>query len=326
MRSLVTGATGFIGSHLVEFLLQKGMEVRCLLRHPDQLGWLKGLPIQIIKGDCLEKSSLIAAVQGMDYVFHLAGVTRAVHAETYFSVNAQGTDHLVRACLQHNPDLKRFILLSSQAAAGPGLTNEKKKETDPCNPVSPYGESKRMAEEFCLKYCREIPLTILRPSAVYGPRDRDIYAQFKLIAKRIKPVLKNQVQQISFCYVQDVIQALWLAAQTPLQSGEIFFLSDGHDYRIADIGDAFEKALNLKALRLPVPKTLVSAMAFFSGFISKFSGKPALIHPGRAKEMAQKNWLCDMTKAQTMLGFNPEFNLMQGAALTAAWYKKQNWL
>ncbi|RPI70182.1 MAG: NAD(P)-dependent oxidoreductase, partial [Desulfobacteraceae bacterium] len=233
---------------------------------------------------------------------------------------------LIRACLQHNPGLKRFILLSSQAAAGPGLTNEKKNETDPCRPVSPYGESKRMAEEFCLKFSDKIPLTILRPSAVYGPRDRDFYTQFKIIAKKIKPELKNQIQKISLCYVADVIQALWLAAQTPVKSGEIFFLSDGYDYRLPEIGDTFEKALNVKAFCLPVPKSLVSLVGFFSHLSANISGNPALLHPGRVKEMAQKNWLCDMSKAGSMLGFNPQFDLMRGAALTVAWYKKQNWL
>jgi nucleoside-diphosphate-sugar epimerase len=111
-----------------------------------------------------------------------------------------------------------------------------------------------------------------------------------------------------------------------VKSGEIFFLSDGHDYSITEVGDIFEKALNVKALRLPIPKTLVSLVAFFSDFFAKISGKPALLHPGRVKEMAQKNWLCDMTKAETILGFYPQFDLIQGAALTVAWYKKQNWL
>ena len=241
----MTGATGFIGSHLVEALLQKEVQVQCLVRQTSDLTWLKNLPIEVVHGDCNDKASLGEAVKGIDQVFHLAGVTKAIKDKTYFEVNALGTENLIHACLENNPRLQKFIYLSSQAAAGPCQDGGTKKESDLCEPVSAYGHSKRIGEEFVLAHTHEIPLFILRPSAVYGPRDRDIYAFFKLLSKRINPCLSGQDQHISLCYVRDIIQAILLAAEAQESSGEIFFLSDGHDYRLEEIGNAFAQAMGI---------------------------------------------------------------------------------
>ena len=326
MRALITGATGFIGSHLVEALLQKGVQVRCLVRKTSDLSWLKNLPIEVVHGNCNDKASLGEAVKDVDQVFHLAGVTKATEEKTYFEVNALGTENLIHACLENNPRLQKFVYLSSQAAAGPCQNGGKKKESDRCQPVSAYGHSKRMGEEFALAHSHEIPLLILRPSAVYGPRDRDVYAFFKLLSKRIKPCLFGQEQHISLCYVQDIIQAILLAAEAQESSGDIFFLSDGHDYRLEEIGDIFAQAMGITPVCIRVPEWTIFGIASFLEYLSKLTGKPPLLNKGKVEEMIQKNWVCDITKAQTLLGFEPQFKLFQGAKLTFEWYRKQNWL
>jgi len=326
LKALVTGGTGFIGSHLVEALLQRGAKVRCLVRNRSDLKWLRNLPIDLTDGDCSDKTSLQEAVKGVDQVFHLAGVTRALKEETYFEVNANGTENLIHACLEKNPHLQKFIYLSSQAAAGPCQDGGRKKESDHCEPVSPYGRSKRRGEEFCLEHVREIPLVILRPSAVYGPRDRDVYAFFKILTKRIKPSFSRQEQHISLCYVQDIVQATLLASDSRGCEGEIFFLSDGHDYRLDKIGDLFEEAMDIHAYRIHIPGWVISGIASFSELFSKFSGKPPLINKGKVEEMVQKNWLCDITKAKALLGFEPRFSLAEGIKITYEWYLKENWL
>ncbi len=326
MKVLVTGATGFIGSHLVEVLLQKGIQVRCLVRKRSDLTWLKSLPIEVAQGDCNDKASLEEAVKSIDQVFHLAGVTKAVEEKTYFEVNALGTENLLHACLKNNPQLQKFVYLSSQAASGPCQNGGTKKESDRCEPVSAYGHSKRMGEEFSLAHKDEIPLLILRPSAVYGPRDRDIYAFFKLLAKRIKPCLFDQDQHISLCYVRDIVQAILLAAEVRESSGEIFFLSDGQDYRLEEIGNVFARAMGVTPLSIRVPEWMIFGMASFSEYLSKLSGKPPLLNKGKVEEMMQKNWVCDITKAKALLGFEPQFKLSQGAKLTFEWYRKENWL
>ena len=323
---MVTGATGFIGSHLAEALVQRGVQVRCLLREESDRRWLKGLPIEIASGNCCDKPSLKEAVKGVDHVFHLAGVTKAVKKETYFEINGLGTENLIHACLENNPHLKRFIYVSSQAAAGPCRNGGKKKESDPCEPVSAYGQSKRMGEELALPHSHELPLLILRPSAVYGPRDKDIYALFKCLSRRIKPCLSGPDQHLSLCYVGDIVQGILLAAEVEGQSGEIFFLSDGCDYRMEEIGDTFAQAMETTALRIRLPKSLICGIGSFSEYLSRLSGKPPLISKGKAEEMVQKDWVCDITKAKTHLGFEPNVELMEGAKLTVDWYRKENWL
>ena len=323
MQALVTGATGFIGSHLVEALVQRGVRVRCLVRPTSRLKWLQGLPVEIIYGDCQEKDSLGPGVKDVDLVFHLAGATRAIDAKTYFAVNALGTENLVWACLEHNTRLQKFIYLSSQAAAGPGRNAGKKKESDHCQPVSPYGMSKRRGEELALAQAHELPLLILRPSSVYGPRDKAFLFLFQCLAKRIKPSISGGVQHLSLCSVQDLVGAILLAAETRTRSGEIFFLSDGQDYRMEEINDVFAQAMEVTAFRLRIPQPVLFGIAAVGQYFSKISGKPALISRGRAEEMIQPNWLCDITKARTLLGFEPQISLAQGAKLTFDWLEKK---
>jgi dihydroflavonol-4-reductase len=326
LKVLVTGGTGFIGSHLVESLLQKGIQVRCLLRKESDLKWLRSLSIEVVYGDCRDEISLKEAVKAVDQVFHLAGVTKAIKEKTYFEVNAFGTENLIHSCLENNPDLQKFIYLSSQAASGPSGNGSKKRESDQCEPVSPYGQSKRTGEELALAHAHELPLLILRPSAVYGPRDKDVYALFKCLSKKIKPCLAGWDQHLSLCYVQDVVRAILLAAEAQTKSGEIFFLSDGHDYRMEEIGDTFAKAMGITAFRIRIPKPMIFGIASFSEYFSKFSKKPPLINKSKVKEMVQKDWVCDITKAKTILGFKPQVRLLEGARFTFEWYKKENWL
>ncbi len=326
MKALVTGATGFIGSHLVENLLQKGVQTRCLVRKTSDLKWLRDLSVEFVYGDCSDRASLPEAVKNIDWVFHLAGITKAVQKKTYFEVNALGTGNLIHACLEHNPHLKKFIYLSSQAAAGPCRNGRKKKESDPCEPVSPYGQSKRMGEELAITHSHELPLLILRPCAVYGPRDKDIYTFFKLLSKKINPCLSGQDQHLSLCYVQDIVQAILLAARSQEPSGEIFFLSDGHDYRWLEIGDILSRTMEVTPMGIRIPEWMMSGMASFSETLSKITKKPPLLNKGKVEEMIQKNWVCDITKAKTLLGFEPRVLLSEGAQLTFEWYRKENWL
>ena len=323
MKALVTGGTGFIGSHLAEALLQRGVQVRCLVRKGSDLKWLKGLPVEIIPGDCNDHASLKEAVKDIDEIFHLAGVTKATKERNYFEVNAFGTENLIQACLEKNPSIRKFVYLSSQAAAGPCGEDDKKKESDRCEPVSAYGQSKRRGEELALVHAHRIPLVILRPPGVYGPRDKDFYTLFKWVSKRIKPSFRGK---ISLCYVQDVIQAILLAAESRTKSGEIYFLSDGTDYLMREIGDVFAETMGVTPISVPVPKWLLFGIASLSEYLSVLSGRPSLISKGMAEQMVQKNWTCDITKARTMLGYQPQYQLSQGARLTYQWYKNQNWL
>ena len=326
MKALVTGATGFIGSHLVDALVQRGDQVRCLVRNTNHLGWVKDSPVEFVVGNCQEKDSLNQAVQNVDQVFHLAGAIAAVKEKTYFEVNGQGTENLVLACIENNPRLQKFISISSQAAAGPCRSGGHKNESDPCEPVSPYGKSKLLGEELALSHAHELPLLILRPCAVYGPRDKGFYTLCKGLSRRINPVLAGHDQHISMCHVRDLVRGILLAAETRTESGEIFFLSDGHDYRMAEIGDIFAQAMQIKPLRFRLPRQMLFGMGFIAECFSRLTGTPSILSRGKVEEMICKNWLCDIAKARAQLGFEPRISLARGAESTVAWYKKQNWL
>ncbi len=290
------------------------------------LKWLKGLPIETAFGDCSDETSLREAVKEVDQVIHLAGITKAVKEKTYFEINAFGTKNLIQACLDNNPRIRKFIYLSSQAAAGPCRNGKKKKESDQCEPISPYGQSKRMGEEFALAHLRELPLLILRPCAVYGPRERDIYTFFKLVSRRVKPCLFGEDQHISLCYVDDIVQAILLATRSQEPSGEIFFLSDGQDYRLKEVGEIIAQAMRVNAICIRVPAWVIAGMASFSEYFSKLLRRPPLLNKEKVEEIVQKNWVCDITKAKTALGFQPNILLLEGAKLTFEWYKKEKWL
>ena len=326
LKALVTGGTGFIGSHVTEALIRKRVQVRCLIRNTSDLRWLKGLPVEFVHGDCNDRTSLKKAVRGVDWVFHLAGVTKAIKEGSYFEVNGLGTENLIHACLDSNPRLQKFIYISSQAAAGPSRNGLNKKESDPCEPVSVYGRSKRAGEEWALARAHELPVLILRPSVVYGPRDKDVFALFKCLSRRINPCPTDPDKRLSLCYVQDLVRGILLAAEIQTKSGEIFFLSDGKDYRMEEIGDIVAQAMGIDAFRIRVSRHMIWGIACFSEVLSKFSRRPSLLNKDKAVEMIQKDWACDITKAKTLLGFEPGVPLPEGARLTFEWYKTEKWL
>ena len=325
MKALVTGATGFIGSHLVETLLKHNWDVRCLVRQKGPYSWLAELPVEYVQGDCRKREPLAEAVRGVDAVFHLAGVTKAVDRRTYFEVNAQGTDNLLHACERNNPRLRRFIYVSSLAAAGPGGTP--RTEEDPCEPVSDYGRSKLAGEAFVLRRSSTIPITIIRPPIVYGPRDRALPPLFRLFNMGISPCLTGERQRFSFCYIDDLISGILLAFQKEKACGEIFFLDDGIHYSWDEIKDVILKVTaGRQTLSIPVPKFFIRGTACLCDVFAFIRRQPTFFNRDKAQEMIQPGWLCDNSKAKRMLDFEPRFALFTGIQKTYEWYKKVKWL
>lgn len=320
MNALVTGATGFIGSHLCEELLRKGYKVTCLSRSTSSLKWLESLDVKLCKGDCTDSSSLFRAVDGADYIFHLAGLTKATCGSDFFRVNAEGTENLIRTVSERNPGVKRFVFLSSLAAAGPSRNGTPVTEDALPSPVSNYGKSKLEAETAVFGFKDKVPVTILRPPAVYGPRDRDMLVMFKMIKKGFFFDLGKCYY--SLLYVDDLVRGIVQCAESKKAEGKVYFLSDAEIYTGEAVATEMSSALGVKALPLKVPKF---AMPFFA-FIGEKINKAGIINRDRVKDFRHSHWICDPRKVREEIGFIPKVGLKEGIKWTADWYRIHRWL
>lgn len=326
MKSLITGATGFIGSHLAEALIQKGHDVRCVVRRTSDLTWLKNLPIELAEGDITDRDSLIPAVKGVDFIFHLGGITKAKKESTYFKINADGSRLLYEVCREHNPVVKKIVHVSSQAAAGPSSVHRLRTENDPPQPLTFYGKSKLEGEKYAVEYSKFLPITIIRPPAVYGPREKDIFIYFKLIDRHWKPILGMKKKYLSLIYVHDLVDAIVLAAENPAGLGQTYFVDDGNIYSWSDLSDGIKKSMNRWTLPLFVPDTLTVAVAYVSEFFSQFSSKPAVLNRQKIIELRQQAWTTSSEKIRKELGFVSKFDWMRGCEETVKWYREHGWL
>ncbi|MFQ5865443.1 MAG: NAD-dependent epimerase/dehydratase family protein [bacterium] len=327
MKALITGGRGFIGSFLVQALLKKGHQVRCLLRNKgrDQ-GWLSGLDFERLNGDITEPKSLFAAVEGVDYVFHLAGLTKSNIKSEFYKINVDGTRNLLEAVCKINPNLKRFVLVSSLAAAGPSPNGRPLTESDPPNPMSNYGRSKLKAEQITLQFSPQIPITIVRPPAVYGPRDRDIFQLFKYIKQGWHLSLAGRSRYSSVIYVKDLVQGILSVAEQEHARGEVYFLSDDQPYSWDYFADAIAKIFGVRTRKIMIPLTLALLISCGFDIIAKFTTKPTLFSLEKFRELKAIYWICDNSKAKKELGFRPGFTLQKGLCETAQWYLENGWL
>jgi dihydroflavonol-4-reductase len=326
MQVLVTGSNGFIGSTLVERLLQQGHSVRCLVRRSSDLTWLEDLQVEYVYADLTDAPALGHVVSDVERIYHLAGVTKARDEAEYFKGNYEVTLRLLEACKSYGPEGQRFIYVSSQAAAGPSHDFQPVHESDPAQPISIYGRAKNRAEAAVLAYAGERWATIVRPPSVYGPRDRDVYVYFRSVAKGLLLLLGDGTQKVSLVYVDDLVGGIILAGESAQARGKTYFLSADGAYDWQTIGTAIAKALNKKPLVVRVPSWLLTPVAFFSVLGARITKKPALLNWDKVAEMRQPAWLCSNERAKTELGFKPQVGLDEGIARAAAWYREMGWL
>ena len=326
MRVLVTGGTGFIGSHLVEALLAQGHEVRCLVRDTRRLGWISGLPsVTIAQGGMDEPRSLLESLRGVDQVYHVAGLTRVRAAREFFRVNAEGTRNLVHACLEAPRGPRRLVHLSSLAAVGPMPMATACAEDVSPRPVSPYGWSKLQGEAAVLGARDRLHVTVLRPPVVYGPRDRGVLEVARWVARGLLPMPAGPSRTLSLCYVQDLVTALLAAGEAKVPSGEIFHVAGEGAFTWEQVGEALGEALGVRPTPLRIPVPILLALATGADAWAWFAGRPGYFSRGKVREAAG-HWLCDTGKARRQLGVVPNVGLRKGAALTVKWYREAGWL
>ncbi len=323
---LVTGANGFVGSHLVEALLGRGYRVRCMVRRSSDLTFIGHLPVEWAYADLQDAEAVHQACQGVEIVCHCAALTRALDEETFQRVNAQGAETLARACTEANPTLRRFLLVSSQAAAGPSqAVDDLVDESRLPQPITWYGKSKLAAERALLGMQDRLALTIVRPSPVLGPRDRDFFAYFELVKWGLSLKLGRDERRVSLIYVRDLVELLLLALESEAAAGQTYFgCGPAHSY--TELSEAIARVLGKRPLRITVPEAALTPIALWSRVQGRLTHRPALLNDQRVLDMRQRYWLCSGEKAQRELGFVPQHDLATAVEETTRWYLENGWL
>lgn len=321
---MVTGGTGFLGSHLIDrFLEDPQAEVYALVRDLSKLRWLKGNDrVRLLAGDLRNMPPLPA---GLACVCHLAGLTKTLKSSEYYTVNQEGTASLLRALDGQSGPL-RFIHLSSVAAGGPSTPRRAVRENDPPRPVSPYGESKLLAEEETLKYRARFSVVILRAAAIYGPRDEDFLEYFRWMKRGILPLVGHRLKSLSLCYVQDVVRAISLASGADVASGEVFNIADPRAFSWEDIGGTVADLLGKKLTHVHIPHWTAFLASAASEGIGRLGGGAHALNLSKYKQMKPDGWVVDVRKAREGLGFETRYSLEEGLGQTIAWYLGQGLL
>lgn len=321
-KAFVTGGTGFVGSHLVEALVERGASVTALIRSSPK--WLEGLPVNYVTGDLFDDPALRKGMRGADVVYHIAGLTRAPTQEELDRVNVVGTEHVL--CAAEEEGVPRIVITSSQAAAGPSR-EEPLTETAPLRPVSMYGASKARMEEIVRGKYSELSATIVRPPAVYGPREADIYTVIRTAHKwRLFPIVGDADEpRVDLVYVYDLVDGLMRGAMDPKAAGQTYFMGGPRAYSWCEVHEAMTSALGHGALKIPVPPGVVGPAGALFETVGGWFGA----YPPFNREMAieaVEPWVSSSEKAGKELGYEPKTDLEKGMEQTIAWYRQAGWL
>jgi len=329
----ITGASGFIGSFLVEEGLKQGYDIYANVRSSSNKKYLDDSRINFINLSLGKQKKMVEELKDLkkqgisfDYFIHNAGATNVLNKEDFFKVNYQYTRNLVEALIESECIPKKFIYMGSLAAYGPGnaKTGFPIKESDIPKPITLYGKSK-LASEYYIRSLDNFPYLIFRPTGVYGPREKEYLSFFKTINRSIEPYIGSPNQLLSFIYVKDLVKMIYLAINSDVVN-KAYFVTDGKNYTSGEFAEIVKQNLSKKTIRIVFPKGLVKVIAFVSENIARITKKPSLLNSEKYKELTALNWLCDSAEIEQDLNFTPEYDLKKGVEETIVWYKENKLL
>ncbi len=335
-QALVTGGSGLIGSHLVNHLLSEGDTVRVLLRDAGRLGWLSSttFDLDVVTGDITDSRALDRAVQGVDVVYHVAGRTLSFSEGGFNQVNQAGTANVAAACARRTrPPV--LVAVSSLAAAGPSLPGRPRVEADRPAPITAYGRSKLRGEEALRNYASQVPITIIRPPGVFGPRERYLLRMFQLVSRGWHVTVGSGALEVSLVEVRDLVAGLRLAAARGRRLAEapdepstgVYFLAQPEHPTLDALAALVARALDRRPPRpIRVPVFVAWGVAAAAELAARVRRQPGYLSFDKVREACAGSWTCSPERAECELGARPRFDLAEGLRQTAVWYREQGWL
>lgn len=331
MKILITGASGFIGSFIVEEALRRGFETWAAIRKGSSKRYLQDPRIHFITLNLGNEQQLVEQLKehAFNYVVHAAGATKCLRADDFYKINTEGTQHLVNALLATGQPLRRLIYLSSLSIFGPiheEMPHREITEEDTPQPNTHYGKSKWAAEKWLDSMADKLDCVTLRPTGVYGPREKDYFLMVKSMKQHLDFAAGFEPQDITFVYVRDVVEAVFLALERG-KAGRKYFISDGEVYRSSTFADLIRRELGQPwRLRFTAPLWLLRIITTLGEQWSHITGSMTALNNDKYNILSQRNWKCDITPARRELGFDPRWKLADGVRETVAWYKKERWI
>ncbi|MFA9389549.1 MAG: NAD-dependent epimerase/dehydratase family protein [Prolixibacteraceae bacterium] len=326
-RILITGASGFIGDFLVQEALKRNYNVYVFVRKTTNVEQLEKYPLTIVEVDFSSHIDLMEKIDALprfDYVIHNAGLTRAIYNQDFFNVNVETTKNLIKALKAVNKSPDKFLFVSSLAACGPSNSMQLLDLNTNPNPVSAYGKSKLLAEQF-IQTVAEIPYIIFRPTAVYGPGDKDFLQTIRLNKKGFDFEMGNEAQHLTFIYVKDFTRLVFEAMESKFIN-KIYLATDGAVYQKTDLGIIVSKKLHKKVKVLTIPVWIAKIVAAIAEIVGRITKRPSILRIDKISELAAYNWNCDLQPIYTDLNFSSKYKLKEGMQETIDWYKNKGWL
>lgn len=326
-KVLITGASGFVGFHLIEAALAKGLEVHAAVRRSSDIRHLTAHDVKYVYPNYTSKEELERELNEhqYDYIIHAAGSTKAKNQEEYNRINAELTINLANAAAKTSNNLKKFVFISSLAAIGPlkqatGLITE---DAVP-QPVTSYGKSKLLAEEKLKEI--NLPTIVFRPTAVYGSRDKDIFIIIKTFSRGLEPYIGRTAQQLSFIYGKDLAELSVKALFTANDANGAYNITDGKCYNRYEFANITKEVLKRKTFKFHLPLGVVKGLAMLMEKTYGMFDKTPALNIEKLHELTAVNWCCDIEKAKNKLSFNPKYDLKTGLTEALGWYKENKWL